>query len=545
MKTVNDLFILDIMKACKILAGHRGLERTVQFVNILDTPDAKSFLKRDHMLLTTGYAFKDDTRGFCELIREMNNNSCAGIVIKLHRFHKVLPEEVKVLADDLSLPIIELPLEFTLGEVSQHILNYLNNDKAEELFYAIHIHQKFSEMMVKEYSLGSLVEQLGHFLKRPSLLLNQRGETLALSHDFQKDSMNELKNMILDLINDHKEDARNGASFDIVNDQNEPVQSITTFPVVTKHQTSSILVIVDAHTLPYPASKLAIEQASNVISFTLIKQQAIEENAKQFKNNFFADLIDERITSEDEILSIGKHYGLEKQKHYICAVCQLDAENFRKDHDNKIQEETIGKLHNLVYDFVEDELAQTNIKGILFTKEKYYVMLFQFLDYNPVDKNEISAFFRNVQTESPEQVSFGVSSPVQSIKDIPTAYREAIETIKHGYELNKEPFIQYYKIKEFTELLQMIPKKHLKEFCHNTLNELANASLKEDIELLKTLEVFLNCQGEISETSRKMYIHRNTVKYRINKCEQMTKCSLDDPEDTLRLRVALLAMSLL
>ncbi|MFC7392965.1 PucR family transcriptional regulator [Scopulibacillus cellulosilyticus] len=544
MKTVNDLFILDTLKACKILAGHQGLDRTVTFVNISDTPDVNLFLEKHHLLLTTGYGFKDNSKRFCQLIEEMNNKSCAGIIIKLKRFHNELPEDVKLLADDLSLPIIELPLDFTLGEVSQQILNYLNNDKAEELFYAIHVHQKFSEMMMKEYSVSSLVEQLGYFLDRPSMLLNHRGEPLALSQDFRRDSMKELKEMILNKVGDHLEEARSGTSFEPFIVKNQPERSITTFPVVTKHQTASILVIVDAAKLPYPASKLAIEQASNVISFTLIKEQAIQENAKQFKNNFFADLIDGRITSEEEISSVGGYYGLEKDRHYFCVACQLDAENDINGY--AIQEDERSKLHNAVYDFLEDELAQTEINGILFTKEKYYVMLLQFPKNHSEAKNRISAFLKRVQENSLDNpLSFGVSSHVQSVNNIPTAYTEAIDTIKHGYEINKGLFIQHYKIKEMKELLLMIPNKHLKEFCENTLRELAFPKSKEDFELLKTLEIFLNVQGEISETARKMFIHRNTVKYRINKCESMMDCSLQDPEDTLRIRVALLIMSLL
>ncbi|MBM7645873.1 purine catabolism regulator [Scopulibacillus daqui] len=546
MKTVNDLFILEPLKACKILAGHRGLERTVTFVNTSDTPDVNLFLDKHHMLLTTGYGFKDDSEGFCELIKEMNRKSCAGIIIKLKRFHKHLPEEVKLLADDLAMPIIELPMSFTLGEVSQQILNYLNNDKLEELFYAIHIHQKFSEMMMKEYSLSSLVEQLGYFLKRPAMLLNHRGESLALSHEFRKDSMKEMKDMILNKVRNHLEAASSGATFEPFAVKGQGERSITTFPVITKHQTPSILVIVDASTLPYPASKLAIEQASNVISFTIIKQQAIQENEKQFKNNFFADLIDGRITSEDEILTVGNYYGLEKDKHYVCVACQLDGENHRNDQANNIQADEIGKLHNAVYDFLEDELAQTEINGVLFTKEKYYVMLLQFSTYNSEAKRMTSSFLKRIQENSLDNpLSFGVSSHVQSVNNIPTAYHEAIDTIKHGYELNKSQFIQHYKIKEMKELLLMIPSKHLKEFCENTLRDLAHPKSKEDAELLKTLEIFLNLQGEISETSRKMFIHRNTVKYRINKCESIMDCSIQDPEDTLRIRVALLIMSLL
>ena len=109
MKTIKDLLILEGMKDSIILAGHRGMTRNVQAVNISDTPDVIDFLAKNHLLLSTGYAFKDDPEKFCELIRQMHELNCSGLVIKINRFFNELPSEVKLLADDLAFPIIDLP----------------------------------------------------------------------------------------------------------------------------------------------------------------------------------------------------------------------------------------------------------------------------------------------------------------------------------------------------------------------------------------------------------------------------------------------------
>ena len=91
----------------------------------------------------------------------------------------------------------------------------------------------------------------------------------------------------------------------------------------------------------------------------------------------------------------------------------------------------------------------------------------------------------------------------------------------------------------------MIPQSNLRELYESTLKTLAYPKTKEDEELLKTIQVFLDTQCEISETSRKLFIHRNTVKYRIEKTEAITELSFQDPSDSLRVRVALLIGTLL
>lgn len=539
MKTINNLFILEGMQNSIVLAGHRGLNRNVQFVNISDTPDIVRFLDKNHLLLTTGYPFKDDPRKICELIKEMHAKDCAGLVIKMERFLGELPVEVKLLADDLAFPIIDLPTNYTLGEVSRHILNYLNDHEAEQLYYALHIQKEFSNMMIKGYSLTGLVKQLSHFLSRPTLLLNHRGETIARSHNFRLDSMKQVEKEVIEIVKADLTAAREGMNLTI---PSKPDQITTTFPVQTKREYDSMLVIIDATTLPYPTSQMAIEQAGNVISFTLIKEQAIEENARLLKNNFFADLIENRLHSENEIISRSGYYGLAPDMDTVCVACVVDIpyDEYETMH---LYDEKVGELHNLIYDQLEDEMVNSNIQGQLFTKEKYFVMLLQFPAYTETKADRITKFIeqaqKNIQAQGDFTVSFGASNPIRSLTDIPIAYLEADEAITSGYDVNMTGFINFYKMKEIEELLSAIPEKDLKALYEATLKTLAYPKTKEDIELVKTIETYLDCQCEIAETSRKLFIHRNTVKYRIEKMEEMLEVSFRDPADSLRMRVAL------
>ncbi|MGN7388727.1 PucR family transcriptional regulator [Sporosarcina sp. SAFN-015] len=543
MKTINDLFILEGIKDSIVLAGHRGLTRNVQFVNISDTPDVINFLSENHLLLSTGYAFKDDPQMFCELIRQMHDLNCSGLVIKINRFFKELPPEVKLLADDLAFPIIDLPTKHTLGEVSRHILNYLNDAEAEQLYYALHVQKEFSNMMIKGYSLTALIEQLGHFLSRPTLLLNHRGEKIAHSHDFRMDPMKIVEQEIVATVKDDLSAAREGLTFNIPSREH---QSISTFPVQTKRQHPSMLVIVDSMTLPYPSSQMAIEQAGNVITFTIIKEQAIEENSRLLKNNFFDDLIENRIHSDEEILSRANYYGLKEDLNNICIVCTVDQKGQNYE-DLQLYEKKAGELYNSIYDQLEDEMVHNDMEGILFTKEKYFVMILQFADGNEADPNEVTEFVNKCQEslQGDYSISFGVSNTVHSIKDITTAYSEACEAITSGYDMNLLGFINFYKMKELEDLLNTIPKKDVKALYENTLKSLAYPKTKENQELIKTIQVYLDSQCEISETSRRLYIHRNTVKYRIEKAEEILNCSFRDPAHSLRIRVALLIGSIL
>ena len=543
MKTINDLLILEGMKEGIVLAGHRGLTRNVQSVNISDTPDVIKFLDKNHLLLTTGYAFKDDPEKFCELIQQMHELNCSGLVIKISRFFNELPSEVKLLADDLAFPIIDLPTKHTLGEVSRHILNYLNDHEAEQLYYALHVQKEFSNMLIKGYSLNALLEQLGHSLSRPALLLNHRGEKIAQSHGFQKESMKEIEKEIIQKVKEDLPAARQGTVFTIPSKEH---QSVSTFPVQTKRQYPSMLVISDSLSLPYPSSQMAIEQAGNVISFTIIKEQAIEENSRLLKNNFFADLIEMKIHSDEEIFSRSNYYGLQKDMENVCVVCTIDEQGETYE-TLQLYEKKVGELHNSVYDQLEDELIDGNLEATLFTKGKYFVMILQFPSYSEIEVEAITKFAANVQANfnGDFSLSFGVSHSVPTLKELSTAYDEAVEAILTGYDQNMKGFIKYYKTRDLKELLNTLPRKDLKALYENALKSLAYPKTKEEQELVKTIQVYLDSQCEFSETARKLFVHRNTVKYRIEKAEELLNCSLRDPADSLRIRVALIIDTIL
>lgn len=537
MKTLHDLFILEGMKECTVLAGHKGLARHVQFANISDAPDIIHYLKENHLLLTTGFAFKDNTQELGHLIKQMHNMNCSGMIIKIDRFMTKLPSHIKRLADELSFPILDLASDRTLGDLSRHILNYLNDHEAEQLYHALHVQEAFSKMMIKGFGINQLVDQLEHFLDRPVLLLNHRAEKIAQSRAFRNHSDAYAEATILSEIKHDLESSRNGRTFSL---PTEKAHTILTFPVQTKRQFSSILAIMDAESLPYPSSQMAIEQAANVISFTIIKEQAIEENARLLKNNFFADLIEKRLHSENEILSRANYYGMEIDMENICAVCTVDptGENYET---LQLYEKKIAELHHHIYDRLEDEIAYQQMQATLFTKAKYFVLIIQFPKYSDHELKLTTSFFEDARNTISHEypVSFGISNAVHSLTDIPKAYQEATEAVQNGYDRQMTNFVNFYKTREIEELLGTLPRKDLNALYKNTMKSLAYPTTKENIEMVRTIEVYLNCQCEISASARKLFVHRNTVKYRIGKAEELLNCSFSDPQDSLRIRVAI------
>ena len=85
----------------------------------------------------------------------------------------------------------------------------------------------------------------------------------------------------------------------------------------------------------------------------------------------------------------------------------------------------------------------------------------------------------------------------------------------------------------------------LQSFCYETLGPVLEYDAAHGTEYMKTLETFLNCEGSIKAVSEQLYVHRNTILYRVQAIKKLLPISLDDPQNHLTLRIACMLQSVL
>lgn len=93
--------------------------------------------------------------------------------------------------------------------------------------------------------------------------------------------------------------------------------------------------------------------------------------------------------------------------------------------------------------------------------------------------------------------------------------------------------------------MRQIPLEDLKNYYTFALSGFNDTKIEEEQSLLETLSVYLETHCQISETAKRLFVHRNTVVYRIEKCEEILGRSLKDSETTLQIRLALRIKTLL
>ncbi len=141
-------------------------------------------------------------------------------------------------------------------------------------------------------------------------------------------------------------------------------------------------------------------------------------------------------------------------------------------------------------------------------------------------------------TELFTKVKIGISSQVDSLKALPAAYREAHIAMDVCGVFGGDRNISEYERLGLGRLLYMLPTPLCEKYLEEVFTKEGISSLEPEI--LTTIQAFFENSLNVSETSRKLFIHRNTLVYRLDKIQKQTGLDLRNFDDAITFRVALM-----
>ncbi len=146
-----------------------------------------------------------------------------------------------------------------------------------------------------------------------------------------------------------------------------------------------------------------------------------------------------------------------------------------------------------------------------------------------------------ISTEAMEKVRIAYGNIVNEIKGISKSYKEAMMALDVGKIFYEEKSIIDYGSLGIGRLIYQLPVNLCQMFITEIFGEGALEELDEEI--LTTVNKFFENSLNVSETSRQLYIHRNTLVYRIEKLQKATGLDIRVFEDALTLKLALMVES--
>lgn len=146
--------------------------------------------------------------------------------------------------------------------------------------------------------------------------------------------------------------------------------------------------------------------------------------------------------------------------------------------------------------------------------------------------------YDTLSSEFYTKVNIGVSGIVDNLKDLARAYKEAQVALEVGKVFETEKNIISYENLGIGRLIYQLPTTLCEMFLQEVFKKGSLESL--DRETLMTIHCFFENNLNVSETSRKLFVHRNTLVYRLEKIRKITGLDLREFEHAITFKVALM-----
>jgi carbohydrate diacid regulator len=155
---------------------------------------------------------------------------------------------------------------------------------------------------------------------------------------------------------------------------------------------------------------------------------------------------------------------------------------------------------------------------------------------------EILKTAQNIENAMHEELGIrtviGVSTNARHLRELADKYKEAQVAIDVGRIFESEKTIIHYENLGLGRIIYQLPTTLCEMFLNEVFKKKPIETLDEDT--LETINKFFENNLNVSETSRKLYVHRNTLVYRLEKIKKMTGLDLREFDHAIVFKVAMM-----
>ena len=160
----------------------------------------------------------------------------------------------------------------------------------------------------------------------------------------------------------------------------------------------------------------------------------------------------------------------------------------------------------------------------------------------PDNLDEVMAIARNVEKTLHDQLQVkcvvGISTTARHLREMADRYKEAQVAIDVGRVFDTDKNIINYENLGLGRIIYQLPTTLCEMFLQEVFKKNPIESLDEDT--LETINKFFENNLNVSETSRKLYVHRNTLVYRLEKIKKLTGLDLREFDHAIVFKVAMM-----
>ena len=293
----------------------------------------------------------------------------------------------------------------------------------------------------------------------------------------------------------------------------------------------------------------AVEQAATVFALEIVKGRVARETEERLRSDFLLDLLESRYESVERLEERARHHGLDLHEEHRVVVLDLDDwDGYQRRRGLTVSRATT--LRGRVLREAQEALVRSwpgclvhvGVEGLIAacpTSRRS--------DAAALLRATVQEIQRRVARTAPQlTVSAGVGTAASAPKEFATSYAGAGQCLRLLRSLSRPGrVLSVDDLGVVRLLLDTREPEELTTFARRLLGPVLEYGSHAGPELRRTLDCYLEQRGDVKATARRMLVHANTVKYRLQRVEELCGIKLKDPNDLVQVTVASIVVRLL
>jgi purine catabolism regulator len=521
-----------------VLTGEPNLDAPVRWVHISELADPTPWLSGGELLLTTGLSLStaDEQRAY---VARLADHGLAGLGFGVGFGHEEVPEALVEAAAERDFPVIEIPYDTPFIAVTEKAFARLVNEQYALLQRSIAVQERLQRIVLSERGLDAIAAALATLIGGAVAVFDGRGEPQAL-HVFRR----ELPDDALAAIGTElRERARRTEARGFVPSHPELAPRALALPIAGAETTGLpqawLVAVKDSGGLS-EFDRVVLHQAVTVVALELLRRHVASSTERRLAGDVLSELVNGAVAGPDLTRRL-EPFGLGGR---VTALVLLPPARTGGKGGGGLE-----ACEAALAGALRDEA----VSGLVATANTHVCALLPgFLDEELFELSQ--RVLDRVVAKMGIEPAAGAGRAVPA-GDARRAYHEARcaleartlgrpigvgdEVSGNGSAGHRPTVATYRDLGSFQLLLSLQDSDALRLFCESLLGPIESGEGHYGGELMRSLEAFIECNGQWEAAARRLYCHRHTLRYRIRKIEELTGRDLASARDRIEFWLAL------
>jgi purine catabolism regulator len=537
--TVEDVRKLALPLGTRVLAGDGMLNQPVSWTTIIypeDSTASKSVQRGEMILVSAPNNKQARITSDLDIVRWASDMRASALVLCETATPAALAE-----ANAYGMPVLILPAGSRIRLVEKAIVSLLVDRKGQIERRGTQVYRQLTQISSRNEGMAEIINAMARLTnksvvvqdKRLRILYNSVQPQFAAQWDDIEQFLRKLDNLPVEL-----QDRLRVVEIDNpVLMQSLPTPGIARLvaPIVTKDIGRGYLSIIGWDNDLDDVDTLVAEHGAAACALEMAKAKAVSDTEKRLRGTFLDRLLIGDV-SQQEALRQGERFEHDMSQVHIAIVMSWQGDTTF----------STRRLETLVNTVVSSQRAD----ALVWQREREEeVLIFHASSVKaPIDSSLklARAVSSEIQRQYPSaRIAIGLGQPARDIAGWRASYRDAVQALDLARRLQTDQPLYIGDLGVYQLILSLSDREKLLAFCDKTLGTLLEYDMRQHADLVKTLEAFFTCHGNLSQTAETLIVHRNTLLYRMNRINEIAEIDLNRPETRLALHLALTIRRLL